>query len=103
MTAVLPSRSCDVAWRRLGPLLWVGRDGDEHIGMIERGRRFTPTDADGEVRGRYRTLEAAQAALTGRAPSAREPRSAPRPLVVATAAAALGLVALTGTALTLLG
>jgi hypothetical protein len=60
--------SADVVWRRLRPRLWVGRVDGEHLGMIERGRRYTVTDGEGRSRGAYRTLESAQTALTGPVP-----------------------------------
>jgi hypothetical protein len=54
--------STDVAWRPLGPALWVGRSATGHAGTIERGRRFVLTDADGVRRGAYPSLKAAVAA-----------------------------------------
>jgi hypothetical protein len=64
MTALPPS-SPGIVWRRLRPRLWVGRTDGEHLGTIERGHRFTATGTDGDPRGGYRTLQAAQASLTG--------------------------------------
>jgi hypothetical protein len=63
-----------VEWRRLSPRLWVGRRDGAPIGMIERGRRYTATDASEQVRGTFKTLALAQAALAG---PARPPRVAP--------------------------
>jgi hypothetical protein len=68
MTALLPRAPSDVVWRRLRPQLWVGRADNEHLGTIERGRRFTATDTAGRMQGGYRSLQAAQAALTGEIP-----------------------------------
>ena len=64
MTLLVPSRpaSTEVAWRPLGPALWVGRSPAGPAGTIERGRRFVLTDADGVRRGAYPSLEAAIAA-----------------------------------------
>src|SRR3954447_20531658 len=73
MTALLPPPSSDIVWRQLRPRFWVGRADDRHLGTIERGRRFTVTDVDGDARGGYPTLQAAQAALTG------EPQIVPAP------------------------
>lgn len=110
MTTLLPCptsdpASDDVLWRQLRPRLWVGRAADEPLGMIERGRRFTATDADGEVRGGYRTLEAAQAALTGQlpivAPTTESTRSL-SPLAAWTTGAMLVAVALSTAALAFL-
>ena len=52
-----------VEWRQLHRRLWVARANGEHLGTIERGRRFTVTDRDNAVRGRYATLHEAQAVL----------------------------------------
>lgn len=113
MTTVLPapfspptdSASADVVWRRLRPRLWVGRTDDEPLGMIERGRRFTVIDVDGELRGRYRTLESAQAALTGSVPTvapATEVRRSLSPLAAWTTFAMVPASALAMGALALL-
>jgi hypothetical protein len=53
----------DVAWRALGDRLWVARRDDRHIGAVERGRRWTASDADGEPIGAFRTLPEAQRAV----------------------------------------
>jgi hypothetical protein len=54
--------STEVAWRPLGPALWVGRSTTGPAGTIERGRRFVLTDAEGVRRGAYPSLEVAIAA-----------------------------------------
>lgn len=51
-----------IMWRELRRGLWVGRAGDTHAGIIEQGRRFTVTDADGNVHRGFTTLAAAQTA-----------------------------------------
>lgn len=63
-----------VEWRRLDTRLWVGRLDGAPIGMIERGRRYTATDAGERVRGTFRTLREAQHAL---AADARQPSTEP--------------------------
>lgn len=50
-----------VEWRATAKDLWVGRMGDRHVGMIEHGRDYAVTDADGRRRGSYRSLDAAMA------------------------------------------
>ena len=85
-----------VEWRRLNGRLWVGRRDGAPIGMIERGRRYVATDASERVRGTFKTLAEAQAALaiTTRPPTARRvPREEPRGRVMFVAATAFGLVA----------
>jgi hypothetical protein len=51
-------------WRRLTATLLVGLAPEGVFGCIEVGRRFTATDGEGRVYGRYRRLEDAQAMLT---------------------------------------
>lgn len=65
MTLIAPFRPASdvVTWRPLGPRLWVGRRGDEHLGVVERGRRYSATDAEGRLVAEARTLDAAQSAL----------------------------------------
>lgn len=50
-----------VHWRPTTKNLWVGRAGGRHMGVIEHGRAFAVTDADGRTRGSYRSLESAMA------------------------------------------
>jgi hypothetical protein len=105
MTALLPAASSDVVWRQLRPRFWVGRADDRHLGTIERGRRFTVTDVDGDARGGYPTLQAAQAALTGElqiVPAAEATHPVGTPLLMGATAAMVAAVALSITGLTLL-
>src|SRR3954447_8002091 len=102
MTALLPSRSSDIVWRQLRPRLWVGRADDQHLGTIERGRRFTVTDGVGDARGGYPTLQAAQAALTGELQIVPATATVATPLLMGTTAAMVVAVALSMTGLTLL-
>lgn len=60
-------------WRRLDSALWAGRDGTRMLGTIERGHHYTWVDADGTPRGRYPTLEQAQAAASPDPPAALPP------------------------------
>jgi hypothetical protein len=100
VTALLPAQPSDVVWRQLRPRLWVGRVDDEHLGMVERGRRFSATDPAGDVHRGYRTLQAAQAALTGEIQVQRQPRpahdvpAAPTALLIASTIGMLASVAL---------
>lgn len=55
--------AADAVWRRIGPLLWVGRWDGYPIGIIEHGHRWTAIDAADRVVGRYDSLEDAQRAL----------------------------------------
>lgn len=97
----VPSRA-SASWRPLGRTLWVGRTEAGPVGMIERGRRFVATDADGRVRGAYRSLDVAMAALDGAQPAG--PLARPRswePLVlvgtlIGAAGALLAVYALIG-------
>ena len=67
-----------VEWRRLGPRLWVGRLDGAPRGMIERGRHYTATDSSERIRGTFKSLAEAQAALTPPSRRATEPeRSTP--------------------------
>ena len=69
-----------VEWRRLNARLWVGRLDGAPIGMIERGRRYTATDASERFRGTFRTLREAQGALTSYVrPSGTEPATEEEP------------------------
>ena len=109
LTALLPAESPSIVWRQLRPLLWVGRADDLPLGTIERGHRYTATDPDGDVRGGYRSLEAAQAALTGEIPiigrrpqQARDPRRVPPALLIGTTLAMLSAVTLSMTGLAVL-
>ena len=52
-----------VEWRHFGSDLWAGRAEFGPVGTIERGRRFTAIDVSGNVLGRSRSLEDAQALL----------------------------------------
>jgi hypothetical protein len=53
----------DIEWRQTGRYLWVGAREDRHVGIIEHGRGFIAIDHAGEVKGRFKTLQLAQAAL----------------------------------------
>ncbi len=53
-----------VDWRQTGRYLWVGARDGRHVGIIEHGHGFIAIDHDGEVKGRFKTLDLAQAALT---------------------------------------
>jgi hypothetical protein len=53
----------DVSWRALRTGLWVGRRDGRHLGTVERGRRWSASDAEGEPIGAFRTLREAQAAV----------------------------------------
>lgn len=60
------SRTDDgVTWRQLRRGLWVGRADDHPLGVIEQGRRFTFTGADGTSHPGFATLSDAQDAATG--------------------------------------
>ena len=50
-------------WRQTGRYLWVGARARRHVGIIEHGHGFIAIDHQGEVRGRFKTLDLAQAAL----------------------------------------
>jgi hypothetical protein len=106
MTALLPAPASVIVWRKLRPRLWAGRADGAHLGTIERGRRFTATDLDGDRHRGYRTLRAAQAALTGEIPilveHARDASTAPRLLLLGTTAAMLASVALSTMGIALL-
>jgi hypothetical protein len=52
-----------VEWRHFGSDLWAGAAEFGPVGTIEHGRRFTAIDTDGNVLGRSRSLEEAQAML----------------------------------------
>jgi hypothetical protein len=94
LTAPSVPASTDVAWRPLGPALWVGRSATGPAGTIERGRRFVLTDADGVRRGTFPSLEAAVAAYGGwRADDEVPERLAWDPLaLVATVASCAGVL-----------
>lgn len=105
MTALLPPPSSDIVWRQLHPRLWVGRADDQPLGTIERGRHFTVTDLEGDARGRFPTLQAAQAALTGQVPVVsvpQEPQRVRTSLLVGTTTAMVLAVGLSMTGLTVL-
>ncbi len=53
----------EVEWRQTGRYMWVGARDGRHVGVIEHGRGFIAIDHDGEVKGRFKTLDLAQAAL----------------------------------------
>lgn len=63
------SKVTSTTWRQTGSNLWVGQRDGYHTGMIERGRRYNAIDPSGAVLGRYRTLQAAQAALNDTDPT----------------------------------
>ena len=81
-------------WRATQKDLWVARRDGRHLGTVECGHRFLATDADGEVIGTYRTLDAAMAAVTeqcsriARARRRRERSWGPIPVVVTVVLAA---------------
>lgn len=52
-----------IEWRRTGRFLWVGTRDDRHVGIIEHGHGFIAIDQDGDVKGRFKTFDLAQAAL----------------------------------------
>ena len=54
----------DIDWRQTGRFLWVGAREGRHVGIIEHGHGFIAIDHDGEVRGRFKSLDLAQDALT---------------------------------------
>ena len=56
--------TCSTEWRQTGRYLWVGAQDGRHVGIIEHGRGFIAIDHEGEVRGRFKSLELAQAALS---------------------------------------
>lgn len=51
-----------IDWRQTGRSLWVGAREGRHVGIIEHGHGFIAIDHDGEVRGRFKSLDLAQAA-----------------------------------------
>lgn len=55
--------STAVEWRQTSRYLWVGARDGRHQGIIEHGRGFIAIDHEGEVKGRFKSLELAQAAL----------------------------------------
>lgn len=55
--------STAVEWRQTSRYLWVGARDGRHQGIIEHGRGFIAIDREGEVKGRFESLELAQAAL----------------------------------------
>ncbi|WP_375400023.1 hypothetical protein [uncultured Amnibacterium sp.] len=59
----MSTTSPHIDWREISHGLWVGRADDLYAGMIERGRRYTFTDAAGSTHPGYRTLIAAQDAV----------------------------------------
>ena len=107
---VRPSAEPKISWREIAAGLWVGRSDDQHAGIIEHGRKFTFTDADGAVHPGFDSLAAAQEAATG--PIAIIPAAPTEPveqasrrsvlLAVCTALAGAGTIALCGFALTIL-
>jgi hypothetical protein len=60
---IRPAPAAAASWRPLGHDLWVGRTATGPVGVIERGRRFAATDADGRRRGTYASLDAAMEAF----------------------------------------
>lgn len=52
-----------IEWRQTGRYLWIGARDGRRVGIIERGRRFVAVDHEGEIRGRFATLDLAQSAL----------------------------------------
>lgn len=81
-----------VVWTRQQPRLWTARRDGRPLGVVERGRRYDVTGLDGVVRGGFRTLAGAQAALeTGSgSPEDRPLLTVPSRVLVAIAAAAAG-------------
>lgn len=92
--ALAPTRvaAAITSWRPLGRDLWVGRTGAGPVGTIERGRRFVATDAEGRLRGAFRSLDTAMAAfeLPVVGSEAVEPRSWEALALVTTLAGAAG-------------
>lgn len=104
-TTIAPGLAADVEWRRLGRFLWTGRRDGRPVGMIEQGRWFALTDADGEPAGRYRSLADAQAAMDPARRAALDVggvRMAVVPRLVALSVAAGGGLLLGSTALAVL-
>ena len=93
----------DVRWRRLDSGLWSGTRDGRPVGTVERGRRYTAVDLDGEVVGRFDSLEAAMTALleprTGAGAHPRVPVVVERTLFGVTSAFGLGAVAVIGYAI----
>lgn len=93
----------DVRWRQLRPDLWTASRNGLPLGTIERGRRYTVLDVDGEVLGRFEALEAAMTALVHRAGGGAAPRVVPavieRTLFGVTSAFGIGAVAVIGYAI----
>jgi hypothetical protein len=50
-------------WRQTGRFLWVGARDGRHVGIIEQGRAYVAIDHEGAVKGRFKRLDLAQAAL----------------------------------------
>lgn len=74
--SVNDSHAEPVEWRRLGARLWVGRLDGAPLGIVERGRQYTATDSHERIRGTFKSLAEAQAALT---PPSQLPVEPPRP------------------------
>lgn len=93
----------DVRWRRLDAGLWSGTRDGRPVGTVERGRRYTAVGVEGEVLGRFDSLEAAMGALLE--PRVQANRSRRMPVVVertlfgVTSAFGLGAVAVIGYAI----
>ena len=56
------STASPIVWTQQHRFFWTGRSDGRPVGIIERGARFTFTDAAGSEHHGFRTLEAAQAA-----------------------------------------
>ncbi|HEY0374465.1 MAG TPA: hypothetical protein VGC94_06695 [Amnibacterium sp.] len=93
-----------ISWRRLDTRLWAASVGGATVATVEHGRRYTLIGPGGDVHGRFRTLEAAMAAvhLAGpaiEAPAAILPAVVERTLLGVTSAFGLGAVAVIGYAI----
>jgi hypothetical protein len=105
MTPAGPPADPAVSWRALESGVWVARRAGRHLGSVQRGRRWSAADGDGEVIGAFRTFGEAQAAVAD--PEAHRTRavgtagtSGAAPVVAFTAFAVAALVSASGWALT---
>ena len=73
-----PTPTVGLSWRELQKGLWVVRSDDRHVGIIERGRRFSITDANETTTKGFPTFAHALDALGAPTESAPAPASAGR-------------------------
>jgi len=83
-----------LSWRELQKGLWVVRSDDRHVGIIERGRRFSVTDANETTTKGFPTFAHALDALG--APTKSAPAPAPASVGGRARSAALRSSALAG-------